>query len=152
MKIAVLTGGGAAPGMSAAVRAVAQETFGKSWEGTGVESGYAGLLEGRIWTVDSDPLSGWMGRGGTMFGTERSEKFATEEGRNRAVGAAREAGVEGLVVVVGGGGSLAGADALYALGLPVVGIPRPQTTTSPARTRPSGWIPRTIRRSGSPTA
>ena len=122
MKIAVLTGGGVAPGMNAAVRAVAQAAFVEGWEVVGVESGYAGLVEGRFRPLDSGTLSGWMGRGGTMLGTERSEKFATGEGKNRAVGAAREAGVEGLAVI-GGGGSLAGAHALNGLGLPVVGIP-----------------------------
>lgn len=122
MKIAVLTGGGVAPGMNAAVRAVAQAAFGKGWEVVTVESGYAGLLERSFRPVDSGTLSGWMGRGGTMLGTERSEEFATDEGKSRAVEAVREAGVEGLVVI-GGGGSLAGALALNELGLPVAGIP-----------------------------
>jgi 6-phosphofructokinase 1 len=122
LKIGVLTGGGVAPGMNTAVRAVAQAAFGKRWEVVAVESGYAGLLEGRFRPVDYGTLSGWMGRGGTMLGTERSEEFATDEGKERAVEAAREAGVEGLVVV-GGGGSLAGAHALNGLGLPVVGMP-----------------------------
>ena len=121
MKIAVLTGGGVAPGMNAAVRAVAQAAFGKGWEVVAVESGYAGLLEGSFRPVDSGTLSGWMGRGGTMLGTERSEEFATDEGKSRAVEAAREAGVEGLVVI-GGGGSLAGAQALDELGLSVAGV------------------------------
>lgn len=122
MKIAVLTGGGVAPGMNAAVRAVAQAAFGKGWRVEAVESGYAGLLEGRFRAVDSGTLSGWMGRGGTMLGTERSDEFATDEGKQRAVEAAREAGIEGLVVV-GGGGSLAGALELDGLGLPVAGVP-----------------------------
>ncbi len=122
MKIAVLTGGGVAPGMNAAVRAVAQAAFGKGWEVAAVESGYAGLLEERFRPVDSGALSEWMSRGGTMLGTERSEEFATDEGKKRAVEAAQEAGIEGLVVV-GGGGSLAGALALGELGLPVAGIP-----------------------------
>ena len=118
----MLTGGGVAPGMNAAVRAVAQGAFDEGWSVVGVESGYAGLVEGRFRPLDSGTLSGWMGRGGTMLGTERSEEFATDEGKERAVEATREAGVEGLVVV-GGGGSLAGADALNGLGVPVVGIP-----------------------------
>ena len=122
MKIAVLTGGGVAPGMNAAVRAVARAAFGKGWEVVGVELGQAGLLEGRFRPVDYGTLGGWMGHGGTMLGTERSEEFGTNEGNERAVAAARGAGVEGLVVV-GGGGSLGGAHALGGLGLPVVGIP-----------------------------
>lgn len=108
--------------MNAAVRAVAQAAFGKGWEVVGVESGQAGLLEGGFRPLDSGTLSGWMGRGGTMLGTERSEEFGTDEGKKRAVGAAREAGVEGLVVV-GGGGSLSGAHALDEFGLAVAGIP-----------------------------
>ena len=122
LEIAVLTGGGVAPGMNAAVRAVAQAAFGEGWEVVGVGSGYAGLVEGSFLPVASGTLSGWMSRGGTMLGTERSEEFAADEGKERAVGAARDAGAEGLVVV-GGGGSLAGADALNGLDLPVAGIP-----------------------------
>ena len=122
MKVAILTGGGVAPGMNAAVRAVAQAAFYKGWEVAQVEAGYAGLLGGAIRPLDRSDLPGLMQRGGTLLGTERSEEFGTDESRKRVVRRLEEAGVDGLAVI-GGGGSLAGASSLAELGVRVVGIP-----------------------------
>ncbi|HET7271568.1 MAG TPA: ATP-dependent 6-phosphofructokinase [Rubrobacter sp.] len=123
MKIAVLTSGGVAPGMNAAVRAVAQAAFSRGWEVVAVEEGYYGLLEGEIRPVDRGELWGYVQQGGTILGTGRSSDFEEgDEGKQRAIELLREAGTEGLVVI-GGGGSLSGGLALHELGLPVVGVP-----------------------------
>src|SRR5215208_7676289 len=111
MKIAVLTAGGVAPGMNAAVRAVAQKAFSLGWEVLGVENSYDGLLEGRLSTIDRNRLGGLVHRGGTFLGTGRSKEVREPEGQERAVERLREAGAEGLVII-GGGGSLTSAKAL----------------------------------------
>ena len=120
MKIAVLTSGGVAPGMTAAVRAAAYAAFRRGWEAVVVEEGYYGLLEGSIRPVDRRELWGFVQQGGTALGTGRSSEF--EEGKGKALGRLREAGVEGLVVI-GGGGSLSGGPELHKRGLPTVGVP-----------------------------
>lgn len=122
MRVAILTSGGDAPGMNAAVRAVARTAFFWGWEVFAVRDGYRGLLEGRIYPMDRRRLGGIMQRGGTVLGTERSAEFATPEGQRRAAGMLDEAGIEGLVVI-GGNGSLTGASKLVELGTPVVGVP-----------------------------
>lgn len=123
MKIAVLTSGGVAPGMNAAVRAVAQAAFSRDWEVVAVEEGYYGLLEGKMRPVDRVELWGYVQLGGTVLGTGRSSDFEEgEEGKQRAIDLLREEGAEGLVVI-GGGGSLSGGLALYERGLPTVGVP-----------------------------
>jgi 6-phosphofructokinase 1 len=122
LKIAVLTSGGDAPGMNAAVRAVARTAFARHWEAVGIEAGYRGLLEGRFHSLDNRGVGGILHRGGTVLGTARSTEFATPEGQERAVRRLSDAGVEGLVVI-GGEGSLTGALRLEERGVPVVGIP-----------------------------
>lgn len=121
MKIAVLTSGGVAPGMNAAVRAAAQAAFSRGWEVVAVEEGYYGLLEGKMRPVDRGELWGYVQQGGTVLGTGRSSEFE-EEGKQRAIELLREEGAEGLVVI-GGGGSISGGLALYELGFPTVGVP-----------------------------
>ncbi len=106
MKIAVLTSGGVAPGMTAAVRAAAQAAFWQGWEAVVVEEGYYGLLEGSIRPVDRRELWGFVQQGGTALGTGRSSEFEEgEEGKEKALGRLREAGVEGLVVIGGAAAS-----------------------------------------------
>jgi 6-phosphofructokinase 1 len=123
LKIAVLTSGGVAPGMNAALRAAAQETFSRGWDVLAVEEGYYGLLEGEIRPVDRAELWGYVALGGTVLGTGRSSAFEEgDEGKKRAIEMLRDAGAEGLVVI-GGGGSLSGALALDELGLPTMGVP-----------------------------
>ncbi|MBA2618305.1 MAG: ATP-dependent 6-phosphofructokinase [Rubrobacter sp.] len=123
MKIAVLTSGGVAPGMTAAVRAAAQAAFARGWEAVVVEEGYFGLLEGSIRPVDRRELWGYVQQGGTALGTGRSSEFEeSEEGKEKALERLREAGVEGLVVI-GGGGSLSGGLELHRRGLPTVSVP-----------------------------
>lgn len=123
LKIAVLTSGGVAPGMNAAVRAAAQAAFARGWEVATVEDGYLGLLEGRINPVETGEIWGFVQQGGTALGTGRSEEFEEEEaGKERALEKLRGAGVGG-VVVIGGGGSLSGALALDGRGMPATGVP-----------------------------
>lgn len=122
MRIAVLTSGGDAPGMNAAVRAVARTAFFQGWEVMAVSAGYRGLLEGRIQPMSRRHLGGIIHRGGTVLGTERSAEFATPEGQRKAAGKLEEAEIDGLVVI-GGNGSLTGALKLAELGVNVVGIP-----------------------------
>src|SRR3712207_8733516 len=103
MKIAVLTGGGVAPGMNAAVRAVAQAAFSRSWEVVGVENAYDGLLEGRFQPLDRSHLGGLMHRGGAVFGAGRSKGVRGPEGQEGA-GRRLGGGGGGGVGVIGGGG------------------------------------------------
>ena len=136
MKIAVLTSGGVAPGMTAAVRAAAQAAFARGWEAVVVEEGYYGLLEGSIRPVDRRELWGFVQQGGTALGTGRSSEFEEgEEGKEKALGILKEAGVGGLVVI-GGGGSLSGGLELHKRGMPTVGVPATIDNDIP-RTEPS---------------
>jgi 6-phosphofructokinase 1 len=122
MKIAILTGGGVAPGMNAAVRAVAQAAFSRGWEVVGAQNAYDGLLEGRLQPIDRSRLGGLMHRGGTVLGTGRSKEVRQPEGRERVVRRLEEAGVGGLVII-GGGGSLTSAKAMGEAGVEAVGVP-----------------------------
>jgi 6-phosphofructokinase 1 len=122
LRIAVLTSGGDAPGMNAAVRAVARTAFLRRWKVMGIEAGYRGLLEGRMHPLDNRMVGGILHRGGTVLGTARSREFTTPEGLERAVKALSQAGVEGLALI-GGNGSLTGGLRLAELGVKVVGIP-----------------------------
>jgi 6-phosphofructokinase 1 len=122
MKIAVLTSGGDAPGMNAAVRAVARTAFAHHWEAAGIEAGYRGLIEGRFQPLSNRGVGGILQRGGTVLGTARSAQFATPEGQDLAARRLEQAGVTGLVVI-GGEGSLTGALRLQERGVKVVGIP-----------------------------
>jgi 6-phosphofructokinase 1 len=122
LKIAVLTSGGDAPGMNAAVRAVARMAFARHWEIVGIEAGYRGLLEGQFQPLSNRMVGGILQRGGTMLGTARSTEFATLEGQELAARKLEKAGVEGLVVI-GGEGSLTGALRLQERGVKMVGLP-----------------------------
>lgn len=121
--IAVLTSGGDAPGMNAAVRAVVRGADAAGLQVTGVVDGFNGLHRGRFRTLDARDVSGILQLGGTILGTARSSSFRTVEGRAAAAGELERAGIEGLVVI-GGDGSFHGADFLAReSGLPVVGVP-----------------------------
>jgi 6-phosphofructokinase 1 len=122
-RIAVLTSGGDAPGMNAAVRAVVRAADAAGIEAYGVSDGFAGLITGDLRPLDARGVSGILHLGGTMLGTARSSRFRTTEGRQEALKHLDLAEIEGLVVV-GGDGSFRGADALSREGhIRVVGIP-----------------------------
>jgi 6-phosphofructokinase 1 len=120
-RIAVLTSGGDAPGMNAAIRSVVRTGIDKGWQVYGVQHGYAGLLEGDIFPLATRDVSGIIQRGGTILGSARSLEFKTEAGQRKAIGALQGQEIDGLVVI-GGNGSQTGAHALHRLGFPVVGV------------------------------
>ncbi len=120
--IAVLTSGGDAPGMNAAVRAVVRAAIYKGMDVYGVQRGYNGLLTGEVTKMDLRSVSDIIHRGGTVLYTARSPKFRTQEGVNQAADYCRELGIKG-VVVIGGDGSYRGARDLTHAGIPCVGIP-----------------------------
>ncbi|HUU13464.1 MAG TPA: 6-phosphofructokinase [Terriglobia bacterium] len=120
-RIGVLTSGGDAPGMNAAIRAVVRTGIDRGWEVHGVQNGFAGLLAGKFQPLGARDVSNIMQRGGTMLGSARCLEFKTAEGRLEGLRRLREQGVEALVVI-GGNGSQQGAHALSQLGFPVVGV------------------------------
>jgi 6-phosphofructokinase 1 len=119
--IAVLTSGGDAPGMNAAIRAVARSTTDAGLQAIGVERGFAGLMEGAFRELGPRDVGGIIQRGGTLLGSARSLEFKTEAGRQKALGHLLGKGIKGLVVI-GGNGSQTGAHALSQMGFPVVGV------------------------------
>lgn len=122
-RIAVLTSGGDAPGMNAAIRAVVRSADARGVHVSGVHRGYEGLIDGRLSTMSARAVSGILHQGGTMLGSARSERFRTTEGRKEAIDHLVEHEIEGLVVI-GGDGSFRGADALSRESdVAVVGIP-----------------------------
>lgn len=122
-RIAVLTSGGDAPGMNAAVRAVVRSADARGVDVYGVHRGYEGLIDGRLTYLSARSVSGILHLGGTMLGSARSERFRTTDGRARAIRQLDEHRIEGLVVI-GGEGSFRGADALSSEShVAVVGVP-----------------------------
>src|SRR3954468_15585738 len=107
-KIAVLTSGGDAPGMNAAVRAVTRGALARGWEVTAVRNGYAGLLENAIDPLAARDVGGIIQSGGTVLGSARCPEFAQPEGRARALSNLGKKGVDALVVI-GGNGSQSGS-------------------------------------------
>ena len=122
MKIAVLTSGGDAPGMNAAVRAVTRAALAKGWEAYGVHNGYAGLLANAIDPLQARDVGGIVHQGGTVLGSARSPEFAQPAGRARALENLEARGIEALVVI-GGNGSQTGNHTLHKEGFRVVGVP-----------------------------
>lgn len=120
--IAVLTSGGDAPGMNAAVRAVVRTAISLGMTVKGVRRGYNGLIEGDIVDLDVRSVSDIIHRGGTVLYTARSPKFKTEEGMQQAIENCKKHGIEGIVVI-GGDGSYRGARDLSLRGIPCVGVP-----------------------------
>jgi len=119
--VAVLTSGGDAPGMNAAIRAVVRTGLGLGLNMWGVYEGYSGLIEGNFKRLGTRDVGSILQRGGTVLGSARSKEFQTEDGRNLAIHRLRGAGIEGLVVI-GGNGSQTGALKLQEMGFPVVGV------------------------------
>src|SRR4051812_20600835 len=102
-RIAVLTSGGDAPGMNAAIRAVVRIGLAKGWEVFGVRNGYQGLIEGHIDLLGARDVGGILERGGTVLGSARALEFQTEEGRRKGLAALGTLGIEGLVIIGGNG-------------------------------------------------
>lgn len=121
-KIGVLTSGGDAPGMNAAVRAVARAALQKGMEVVGIRRGYVGLLSGDVVDINARSVSGIIQRGGTCLYTARCPEFRDAEGVKKGFDMCKKLGLDGLVVI-GGDGSFRGAGDLSALGIPCIGIP-----------------------------
>ena len=120
--IAVLTSGGDAPGMNAAIRAVVRKTIANGIKIKGIKRGYMGLLDEEIEDLDAHSVSDTIRSGGTILGTARCKEFTTEEGQKRGADICKKHGIDGLVVI-GGDGSYKGALALAKHGINTVGIP-----------------------------
>lgn len=120
--IGVLTSGGDAPGMNAAIRAVVRTALSKGIAVKGIKRGYAGLLKEEIIDMNSTSVSDIIQRGGTILYTARCEEFRTEEGQKKGAEICRRHGIEGLVVI-GGDGSFRGAGKLANLGINTIGVP-----------------------------
>ena len=120
--IGVLTSGGDAPGMNAAVRAVVRTGLSKGFRMVGIERGYNGLLHGEVREMDLRSVSEIIHRGGTILYTARCLEFKTQEGLQKAADRCQELGIDALVVI-GGDGSFRGAKDLATLGIPCIGIP-----------------------------
>jgi 6-phosphofructokinase 1 len=120
--IGVLTSGGDAPGMNAAIRAVVRSAIYNNIKVMGIERGYNGLINGDIREMDLSSVGDIIHRGGTVLKTARSEEFKTEKGRKKALNVLKIFGIEGLVVI-GGDGSFRGAEKLSQEGIKTIGIP-----------------------------
>lgn len=120
--IGVLTSGGDAPGMNAAIRAVVRKALSNGKKVKGIQKGYMGLLNEEIIDMERKDVSEIIQRGGTILRTARCEEFRTEEGQQKGAEICRKHGIDGLVVI-GGDGSYRGAQALAAHGINTIGIP-----------------------------
>ena len=120
--IGVLTSGGDAPGMNAAIRAVVRKALSNGVAVKGIKKGYQGLLNEEIIDLDRTSVSDTIQRGGTILGTARCSEFKYEEGQAKGADICRKYGIDG-VVVIGGDGSYRGAQALARHGINTIGIP-----------------------------
>ena len=121
-RIGVLTSGGDAPGMNAAIRSVVRSAMYFGIDCIGIRRGYNGLIHGDILRMDASSVSRIINSGGTILYTARSEEFKTEVGQQKAVDSCKLLGLDGIVAI-GGDGTFRGAQALSKYGISVVGIP-----------------------------
>lgn len=120
-RLAILTSGGDAPGMNAAIRAATRTAIEQGVEVFGIHDGYEGLVEGDLIALTARGVGGILEQGGTMLGSARSPRFKTEEGRQAALETLHQSGIEG-VIVIGGNGSQTGSLALSEAGVRVNGV------------------------------
>ena len=120
--IGVLTSGGDAPGMNAAIRAVVREAIAKGKKVKGIKRGYAGLLQEEIIDMEAKDVSDIIQRGGTILQTARCMEFTTAEGQQRGAESCKKHGIDGIIVI-GGDGSFKGAQKLAGLGINTIGLP-----------------------------
>ena len=121
-RIGVLTSGGDAPGMNAAVRAVVRTALANGIECVGIRGGWQGLIHSDFVPLSRESVGHILSRGGTILYTARSDDFMTEKGRHKAVATCKMLGLDGIVAI-GGDGTFRGALELSRLGIPVVGVP-----------------------------
>jgi len=122
-KIGVLTGGGDAPGLNAAIRAVVRRASMLGWEVLGIRRGWAGVLEMDVEPLTVNSVAGILPRGGTILGTSRTNPFKNEESAEKAIAKLKEMKLDALVAI-GGEDTLGAANKLWKRGIPVVGIPK----------------------------
>lgn len=122
MKLAVLTSGGDAPGMNAAVRAVVRTAESYGYEVYGVKDGYQGLIEDDMFLLDHQSVSGMLSKGGTFLGTARVPEFKEESYQLKAIENMKNRGIDALIAI-GGDGTYRGAMALAQLGFKTIGLP-----------------------------
>ena len=139
--IGVLTSGGDAPGMNAAVRAVVRTGLHKGFRMIGIQRGYNGLLNGECFEMNLRSVSNIISAGGTILYTARCLEFKTKEGQDKGAAKCRELGIDALVVI-GGDGSYRGARELAHRGIPMIGLPGTIDNDMPAPTTPSAMIRR----------
>ena len=120
--IGVLTSGGDAPGMNAAVRSVVRKSLNNGMKVMGIRRGYKGLLAGDIFEMDSHDVSDTIQQGGTILGTARCSAFHTQEGQKQGADMCKKFGIDSIVVI-GGDGSYRGAQALSKMGINTIGVP-----------------------------
>ena len=120
--IGVLTSGGDAPGMNAAIRSVVRVALARGLKVKGIRRGYQGLLNEDIFDMNSHDVSDIIQKGGTILGTARCLEFKTHEGQQMGADICRKHGIDGMVVI-GGDGSYRGAQALSRLGINTIGLP-----------------------------
>jgi 6-phosphofructokinase 1 len=122
-RIAILTSGGDAPGMNAAIRAVVRTAISEGLEVSGVQRGFDGLINGRFQSMELSSVSGILNRGGTILKSARCSEFNTKEGQRRAAENLRKYGIDG-VITIGGSGTSRGAHALASeWGIPTINCP-----------------------------
>ena len=120
--IGVLTSGGDAPGMNAAIRAVVREAIAKGKSVKGIQRGYAGLLQEEIVDMEAKDVSDIIQRGGTILQTARCVEFTTTEGQQKGAEICKKHGIDGMIVI-GGDGSFKGAQKLANYGINTIGLP-----------------------------
>lgn len=121
-KIAVLTSGGDAPGMNAAIRAVVRSSIYNNVRILSVRDGFTGLINAQIEEMNLSSVADIIHRGGTILKTTRCEEFKTKEGQRKAMNVIAVLGIDGIIII-GGGGSLKGAKVINSLGIPSIGVP-----------------------------
>ncbi|MEW9675494.1 6-phosphofructokinase [Lentibacillus sp. L22] len=121
-KIGVLTSGGDAPGMNAAIRAVVRKAIYHEIDVYGIMNGYQGLINGNIEKMEIGSVGDIIHRGGTVLRSARCDEFKTDEGQEKGIAQLKKFGIEGLIVI-GGDGSFHGAQSLTDKGYPCIGIP-----------------------------
>lgn len=121
-KIGILSSGGDAPGMNAAIRAIVRSALNKGLEVVGIKRGYQGLIEGDFINMSYTTVSRIINRGGTMLYSARCDEFRYEAGVKKAVDMCKKHGIEGIIVI-GGDGTFRGAADLSKMGIPCIGVP-----------------------------
>ena len=135
-RIGVLTSGGDAPGMNAAIRAVVRTCVRNGIQALGIRRGWNGLINGDVMELKPENVSGKILAGGTMLYTARCEEFRTEAGIDKARNSCRYLGLDGIVTI-GGDGTFRGALELANRGVSVVGIPARSTISPSVSARPA---------------